>query len=107
MTNESESEFGVGKRGEALLQWLTAVRRRLVAFLRATGVVRLLVVVRSSFLAFVTAMGVLFLLVAVVLSAYVPGIHHGVLSAMFAVWGASAFLYAVAGHLGLRLIGYR
>lgn len=69
--------------------------------------VEVLVAVRGSFLAFVTAMGIVFLLVAVVLSEHVPGIHHGVLSGMFAVWGASAFLYAALGHVGLRLIGYR
>jgi hypothetical protein len=68
--------------------------------------VRLSLVVRGSFLAFVATLGVLFLVVAIVLSKHVPLVHDGVLSAMFAVWAASAFIYAAFGHLGLRLIGY-
>ena len=74
---------------------------------RRGPIVEILLAVRSSFLAFVTALGVVFVVVAVVLSGYVPGITHGVLAAMFAVWGASAFVYAALGHVALRLIGYR
>ena len=69
--------------------------------------VRLSLRVRSSFLAFVATLGVVFLVVALVLSEHVPGVTHGVLSGMLAVWSASAFVYAGLGHLGLRLIGYR
>ena len=69
--------------------------------------VRLSLAVRSSFLAFVTTLGVVFLVLALVLSEHVPGVTHGVLSGMLAVWAASAFVYAGLGHLGLRLIGYR
>ncbi|WP_225741377.1 hypothetical protein [Halorussus halophilus] len=67
-----------------------------------------LLAIRGSFLAFVTTIGVGCCLLALVLSKYViAGLTNGVLAAMFAVWGASAFVYAVLGHLGLRLIGYR
>jgi hypothetical protein len=71
------------------------------------SLVRLSLKVRSSFLAFVATMGAVFLVLAVVLSGYVPGVTHGVLSGMLVVWGVSAFVYAALGHLALRLIGYR
>ncbi|WP_227356396.1 hypothetical protein [Haladaptatus salinisoli] len=71
---------------------------------RATSLV---LAIRRSFLAFVTVIGVACCLLAVLLSEYVlPGVTNGVLAGMFAIWGVSAFLYAVLGHLGLRLIGY-
>ena len=87
MSNESEREYRVDERRGPLL--------------------RLLLTVRSSFIAFVAMLGVVFLATAVVLSEYVPGLDHGVLSGMLAVWGVSAFVYAALGHVGLRLIGYR
>ncbi|WP_227378668.1 hypothetical protein [Haladaptatus halobius] len=68
----------------------------------------LLLAIRQSFLAFVTAIGVVCCLLAVLLSTHVlPALTNGVLAGMFAIWGVSAFIYAVLGHLGLRLIGYR
>ncbi|MFC4551090.1 MULTISPECIES: hypothetical protein [Halorussus] len=67
----------------------------------------LLLAIRKSFLAFVTTIGVVCCLLAALLSEYVfVGLFNGVLAGMFAVWGVSAFIYAVLGHLGLRLIGY-
>ena len=68
--------------------------------------ISLLLAIRSSFILFVAALGTVCLLLALLLSAYIPGINHDVLSAMFAVWGASAFVYAVVGYVGLRFIGY-
>lgn len=68
--------------------------------------VSVLLAVRQSFLAFVTAIGVVCCLLAVLLSGYVPLLTNGVLAGMFAIWGASAFVYAVVGHLGLQLINY-
>ncbi|MFC4451306.1 hypothetical protein [Halorussus aquaticus] len=75
----------------------------------STGrVTAVLLAIRQSFLAFVTAIGVGCCLLAVLLSEYVlAGLSYGVLAGMFAIWGVSAFVYAVVGHLGLRLIGYR
>ena len=71
------------------------------------GAASVLLAIRQSFLAFVMTLGVLFCLLSVLLSEYVlVGLTNGVLSAMLAVWGVSAFIYAVLGHLGLRLIGY-
>lgn len=70
-------------------------------------VVSLLLAIRSSFIYFIAALGTVCLLMSVVLSPYVPGIYHGVLSAMFVVWGTSAFVYAALGYAGLRLIGYQ
>ena len=69
-------------------------------------VVSLLLAIRSSFILFVAALGAVCLLLSLLLSSYIPGINHNVLSAMFAVWGASAFVYAVLGYVGLRFIGY-
>ena len=68
--------------------------------------VSVLLAVRQSFLAFVTAIGVVCCLLAVLLSEHVPLVTNGVLAGMFAIWGVSAFLYAILGHLGLRLINY-
>jgi hypothetical protein len=69
-------------------------------------IVSLLLAIRSSFIVFVAALGTVCLLLALLLSTYIPGITHDVLSAMFAVWGVSAFVYAVFGYIGLRFIGY-
>ena len=72
------------------------------------GAASVLLAIRQSFLAFVTTLGIVFCLLSVLLSEYVlAGLTHGVLAAMLAVWGVSAFIYAVLGHLGLHLIGYR
>ncbi|WP_266081390.1 hypothetical protein [Haladaptatus caseinilyticus] len=69
--------------------------------------VSVLLAIRQSFLAFITAMGVICCLLAVLLSTHVlPSLTHGVLAGMFAIWGTSAFVYAIIGHLGLRLINY-
>lgn len=66
-----------------------------------------LLAIRQSFLTFVTTIGIVCCLLAVLLSEYVlPGLTVGVLAGMFAIWGVSAFIYAVLGHFGLRLIGY-
>jgi hypothetical protein len=69
-------------------------------------VVSLLLAIRSSFILFIAALGTVCLLLALLLSTYIPGINQNVLSAMFAVWGVSAFVYAVLGYVGLRFIGY-
>lgn len=69
--------------------------------------VRVLVAIRSSFIAFVATVGTVFLLASFVLSGLVlPGIYYGILAAMSFVCAISAYLYAVGGYLGLRLIGY-
>ncbi len=68
--------------------------------------VSLLLVVRQSFIAFVTVLGVVFWVLAVLFSEYVPFLTNGVLAGLLAILGTSAFVYAVLGHLGLRLIGY-
>ncbi|KZN26274.1 hypothetical protein A4G99_21965 [Haladaptatus sp. R4] len=68
--------------------------------------VSLLLAVRQSFIAFVTMLGVVFWVLALLLSGYVPFVTNGVLSGMLAILGTSAFVYAIFGHLGLRLIGY-
>ncbi|WP_423747093.1 hypothetical protein V5735_20905 (plasmid) [Haladaptatus sp. SPP-AMP-3] len=69
--------------------------------------VSLLLAIRRSFLAFIVALGVVCWLLAVLLSGYLlPSLTHAVLAGMFAIWGTSAFVYAILGHLGLRLIGY-
>ncbi len=69
--------------------------------------VSVLLAVRQSFLAFVTMLGVICWLMAILLSEYVlSSLTHGVLAGMFAIWGTSAFAYAVIGRTGLRLINY-
>lgn len=66
-----------------------------------------LIAIRSSFLAFVVTVGVVLVLLSLVLSEHVlPGFSYGMVAAMLFVWGISAFVYAVAGHIGLKLIGY-
>jgi hypothetical protein len=69
-------------------------------------VVSLLLAIRNSFIAFTAAFGIVCLLLAVFLSEYISGISYEVLSAMFAVWGVSALVYACLGYVVLRLIGY-
>jgi len=65
-----------------------------------------LVWIRSSFIAFVGALGTVFLCCSLVLSGLVPGIYHGILAAMFLIWGVSAYVYAIVGYGLLNLIGY-
>lgn len=67
----------------------------------------ILIAIRSSFLAFVFAVGVCLLLVSLLYSQYVlAGVWNGILSAMAFVCAVSAFVYAIVGHIGLKLIGY-
>lgn len=69
--------------------------------------VRVLAAIRSSFIAFVGAIGTVFLLASLLLSGFVlPGVSYGILAAMSLVCAISAYLYAVGGYVGLRLIGY-
>lgn len=66
-----------------------------------------LIAVRSSFLAFVVALGVVMLVASLLVSGHVlPGFSYGIIAAMLFVWGISAFVYAFACHVGLKLIGY-
>lgn len=69
--------------------------------------VSLLIAIRRSFLTFIVALGVVCWLLAVLLSSYLlTSLTHAVLAGMFAIWGTSAFIYAILGRLGLSLIGY-
>lgn len=66
-----------------------------------------LIAVRSSFLAFVVALGVVMVVASLLVSEHVlPGFSYGIIAAMLFVWGISAFVYAFACHVGLKLIGY-
>lgn len=62
--------------------------------------VDLLLAIRGSFLLFVGATGVLMFVFG---ATYARGLMAG----MFAIWGASAVIYALLGFALLRLIGYR
>jgi len=68
--------------------------------------VSVLLAVRQSFIVFITTLGIIFWVLAVLMSGYVPFLTDGVLAGLFAILGTSAFVYAVLGYFGLRLIGY-
>lgn len=72
-----------------------------------TVVSSVLITIRGSFLAFVVTVGVVMILLSLVLSGYVlSGFSNGTLAAMTFIWGISAFVYAILGHIGLKAIGY-
>lgn len=71
------------------------------------ALVRILVWIRSSFIAFVGAIGTTFLLSGLLVSGLVvPSLEYGVVAAMCIVWAVSAYVYAVGGYFGLKLINY-